>query len=597
VSALPPEYTEIRPLGEGASGHVTLARHEPTGTLVAVKHLAPALAADPSFRERFRAEAVTLHTLRDPNIVSFFEYVEDGGEAVMIMELVEGVALRALLDRGTGEPEAALSVLKGSLLALDRAHQAGVVHRDYKPENVIVDSTGTSRLLDFGVAVAAGEATWRGGTPLYMAPEAWTVGAVAPSVDVYAATAVFFESVTGHPPFSGGDVDAVRVQHLSAPVPDGDAPEPVRELVRTGLAKSPGDRYPSAAVFLVALEDAAVAGYGADWERRGRRALAAGVGALAALWPLAAAAAVGGAAIAEVGSAGLGGAGGAGAAGGGGGRSRGRRHAAAGAAAVLAALGGIGGGLALSGTGPFHSGGSTTPPHVALGSPSPEAGAASPTSAPTATPMPSPTPAPTPSPSPTSTPTATPTPTPKPKPTNTPSATPAPAMQVVSASLCFYLLPGSSCVTAPTAASFGGGDATCMPGAAPGYTCRFRIVFTFNPGHAPGTLSWHFTTAIYQTNGSVAGGTCPASIVPANAAYNNNGATYSVAAGATTLVLDYATDPAVEVLVLSVQPQRPSAATRTYSTATVIVDTVNGGRTYLSSGTAPVFTSQSGQCP
>ena len=87
------------------------------------------------------------------------------------------------------------------------------------------------------------------------------------------------------------------------------------------------------------------------------------------------------------------------------------------------------------------------------------------------------------------------------------------------------------------------------------------------------------------------------SIVPANAAYNNNGATYSVAAGATTLVLDYATDPAVEVLVLSVQPQRPSAATRTYSTATVIVDTVNGGRTYLSSGTAPVFTSQSGQCP
>ena len=595
MSALPPEYTEIRTLGEGASGHVTLARHEPTGTLVAVKHLAPALAADPSFRERFRAEAVTLHTLRHPNIVSFFEYIEDRGEAVMVMELVEGVALRALLERGAGEPEAALSVLKGSLLALDRAHQAGVVHRDYKPENVIVDSTGTSRLLDFGVAVAAGEATWRGGTPLYMAPEAWTVGAVTPSVDVYAATAVFFESVTGHPPFSGGDVDAVRVQHLSAPVPDGDAPEPVRELVRTGLAKSPGDRYPSAALFLVAFEDAAVAGYGADWERRGRRALAAGVGALAARWPLAAAAAVGGAAGAAVGSAGRGGAGGAGAAGGAaasggrGGASRGRRLAAAAAAAVVAALGGIGGGLALSGTGPFHSGGSATPPPVALGSPSPEAGAASPTPGPTATPMPSPTPSPTPTPTPTATPTPAATATPR------PTATPVPALQVVSVSLCFYNVPNPTPASTCHSSTPGTGDATCVQSPPSSnvvtYSCPFRAVFTFNPGHLAGTFTWHLGATLYTVNPP-----CGAPYTTPNGLYNNSGGRYPVGSGATTLVLDYATSTGEALLLGGNEPQSPQSVSKNVSTATAIVDTVDGRPSTVVSGPAPVYYSAPGQC-
>jgi serine/threonine-protein kinase len=588
VSALPPEYTEIRTLGEGASGHVTLARHEPTGTLVAVKHLAPALAADPSFRERFRAEAVTLHTLRHPNVVSFFEYVEDGGEAVMIMELVEGVALRALLDRGAGEPEAALSVLKGSLLGLDRAHQAGVVHRDYKPENVIVDSTGTSRLLDFGVAVAAGEATWRGGTPLYMAPEAWTVGAIDPSVDVYAATAVFFECVTGQPPFTGADLDAVRVQHLTEPVPDEAAPEPVRELVRTGLAKSPADRYASAAVFLDALEEAAVAGYGADWERRGRRALAVGVGALAALWPLAAAAAVGGGAIAEVGTAGLGGTGAPGGAavrGGGRRRSRGRRLAASGAAAVLVALGGIGGGLALSGTGPFHSGGSAVPPPVALGSPSPEAGAASPTPGPTATSMPTSTPASS------ATPTSPPAPTPTAKPSPTPTATPTPALQVVSVSLCFYSQQTpASCLFMPSADP---NDSTCVPSptGGPPYTCPFRAIFTFNPVHRAGTFTWHFTSTIYPV-----GGPCPAAGAGPQVAdvYNNNNAAYSVAANTASLTLDY-NQSKTESVSLRVQPQRPSATS--YSYATVLVDTVNTQPTRITSGTGPLYTAQAGQCP
>ncbi|HET9050272.1 MAG TPA: serine/threonine-protein kinase, partial [Candidatus Dormibacteraeota bacterium] len=170
MSALPGEYTELRTLGQGASGRVTLARHEPSGVLVAVKHLALRLHADPSFRELFRAEAVTLHTLRHPNIVGLFEYIEDVDESVLVMELVEGVALTRVLESGAASPEAALSILEGSLLGLEAAHQAGIVHRDYKPDNVLVDSAGTSRLLDFGVAVGAGQATWRAGTPVYMAP-------------------------------------------------------------------------------------------------------------------------------------------------------------------------------------------------------------------------------------------------------------------------------------------------------------------------------------------------------------------------------------------------------------------------------------------
>src|SRR5690606_15064670 len=159
--------------------------------------------------------------------------------AAIVMEFVDGVTLRALLDHsGAMRPEAALVVLKGSLLGLAAAHEAGVVHRDYKPENVLVPDDGTSKLADFGVAVPVGPAGFAG-TPAYMAPEQWEAGAVTTATDVYAATVVFFECLTGSKPYQATTPDEWAQAHRTAPVPEDAVPDPVRGLVARGMAKTP----------------------------------------------------------------------------------------------------------------------------------------------------------------------------------------------------------------------------------------------------------------------------------------------------------------------------------------------------------------------
>ncbi|MFI6298900.1 serine/threonine-protein kinase [Nonomuraea sp. NPDC050790] len=282
-----PGYTEIRQLGTGGSGRVVLAVHDDTGVKVAIKYLADRLRQDPAALARFQSEARLLTTLRDQHIATMWEYIQEPAGAAIVMELVNGVSLRALLrENGTTSPEAALVVLKGSLLGLARAHAIGLVHRDYKPENVIVREDGASKLVDFGIAVREGTAAHPEGTPPYMAPEMWAGGPASPATDVYAATAVFFECLTGHRPYRSTEPSVLGYQHLHAPIPVHDAPEPVRELVTRGMAKHPDQRPASATDFVAELEEAARAGYGEDWEERGKRRLAALVALLATLWPV-----------------------------------------------------------------------------------------------------------------------------------------------------------------------------------------------------------------------------------------------------------------------------------------------------------------------
>ncbi|MEV6950605.1 serine/threonine-protein kinase [Streptomyces sp. NPDC051183] len=278
-----PGYTHIRELGSGGSGRVVLAVHDGTGTAVAVKYLSDRMLQDPAFVREFRAEARLLGGLRSPYVVGLYEYVEAPGGAAIVMELVDGISLRALLKQsGQAAPEAALVVLKGSLLGLAAAHRAGVVHRDYKPENVLVAADGSSKLVDFGIAAGRGTTPGVAGTPAYMAPEQWQGRPASPAADVYAATATFFECLTGRKPYDGENFAELAVQHIEAPVPETEAPEPVRPLIRRGLAKAPEQRPENADAFVAELEGVALAAYGPQWEERGQRKLAA----LAALLPL-----------------------------------------------------------------------------------------------------------------------------------------------------------------------------------------------------------------------------------------------------------------------------------------------------------------------
>ncbi|MFD8595675.1 protein kinase [Kitasatospora sp. NPDC059646] len=286
-----PDYAHRRELGTGASGRVVLAHHLPTGTPVAIKYL---LGHHPD-QAAFRVEAELLAALDSPHVTRLHEYVESPHGAAIVMELVDGVSLRELLkaEGGTG-PEAALAVLKGSLLGLAAAHRAGVVHRDYKPGNVLVTRDGTSKLVDFGIAVRTGTAGAVAGTPAYMAPEQWAGKPASPATDVYAATATFFECLTGAKPYAGTTLMELAVQHTEAEIPATQAPEALRPLIRAGLAKSPDQRPVGAEALIGELEAAAGAAYGADWEERGRRRLAALVALLPLLLPSAGDPAIGG---------------------------------------------------------------------------------------------------------------------------------------------------------------------------------------------------------------------------------------------------------------------------------------------------------------
>ncbi|WP_062435189.1 serine/threonine-protein kinase [Herbidospora daliensis] len=285
-----PGYTELRELGTGAAGQVVLARHDADGTLVAIKYLSQELRADLNFIARFRHEARLLALMdRNPHAARFYEYVEQPHGAAIVMELVDGVSLRAMIrSEGPTGPEAALAVLKGSLIGLAIAHDMGVVHRDFKPENVMVDGDGHSKLVDFGIAARAGEGMPASGTPSYMAPEQWAGAPAGPTTDVYAATVVFFECLTGQRPFQAGNLAALAHQHQAAPVPLDQIQPQLRGLIERGMSKHPQERPASAHAFLQELESVALETYGPQWEERGRRRLAALAGLLAAFFPLAA---------------------------------------------------------------------------------------------------------------------------------------------------------------------------------------------------------------------------------------------------------------------------------------------------------------------
>ncbi|MCD0449654.1 serine/threonine protein kinase [Actinocorallia sp. API 0066] len=274
-----PGYEENRELGKGSQGRVVLAEREIDGELVAIKYLAPD-ALETTEGAQFRQEAQILASLETPYIAKLHEFMESpDGSAAIVMEYVPGATLRKVLDSSPEglKPQSALLILKGSLQGLSAAHSRGLVHRDYKPRNILVsDETGESKLIDFGIAVLAGE-SGRIGTPAYMAPEQWRGGPASPATDVYAATCVFFECVTGHRPYTTrttrSGTGTLEAQHTRARIPTRRIPRPLRSLVTVGMAKTPASRPTDADAFLERLEIVATAAYGPDWEKVGRAGL------------------------------------------------------------------------------------------------------------------------------------------------------------------------------------------------------------------------------------------------------------------------------------------------------------------------------------
>ena len=279
-------YTEVRRLGGGTNGRVVLARADWSGALVAIRYLPARLFVDRRRTAAFRADLAAFRRLRDLRVARIRYYAEDprvarldrevpaGDGAAVVTDAVDGVALsRMLHGRRTLPAQAALAVLKQSLLALASVHALGLVYRDYKPSRLVVGGRGSAKLLDAGIAVLSPDGG-PPGQPAYRAPELWRGGHPSPVTDVYAASCVFFECLVGERPYRAVELFSLMGGHTVGPVPVHEVPELLRPLLLLGMAKDPASR-PSAVELVAHLNTVASRAYGPRWEWAGLAELAA----------------------------------------------------------------------------------------------------------------------------------------------------------------------------------------------------------------------------------------------------------------------------------------------------------------------------------
>ena len=258
-------------IGTGGMADVYVAQDLRLNRQVAVKILRSDLARDPSFVTRFNKEALAVAALNHPGIVSVYDSGKEdtpgGPMPYMVMEYVEGNTLRDIIHRGERFPlQRAVEIVEGILIALQYSHKSGIVHRDIKPGNIMITDSGAVKVMDFGIARALSDSgatmtsTWNiVGTAQYLSPEQATGSAADARSDLYSVGCLFYELVSGKPPFTGDTPVAIAYQHVSAPL------VPVTEVESTldpalnnffsvALAKDPNERYQSANAMLKDLK-------------------------------------------------------------------------------------------------------------------------------------------------------------------------------------------------------------------------------------------------------------------------------------------------------------------------------------------------------
>src|ERR671937_924900 len=265
---LPHRYRDPKRIGHGGMGEIYAATDESLGRAVAIKVLHDRFAADESVRRRFMREALaSARVSGEPNTVTIFDVGEWHGRPLIVMEYLSGGTLdERIADDGPQPVERALRWLEQAAEALDNAHRHGVVHRDVKPGNLLLDREDNVHVADFGIASAAGmdSLTATGtilGTAGYLSPEQAQGRRATSASDLYGLGVVAFELLTGDRPFRRESLTAEAAAHVNEPVPSASQrrpglPREVDLVFQKALAKRPQHRYSSARAFVEALEEA-----------------------------------------------------------------------------------------------------------------------------------------------------------------------------------------------------------------------------------------------------------------------------------------------------------------------------------------------------
>lgn len=262
-SALEAEYKDLSELGRGGMAIVYKARERALDREVAIKVLPFTLAFDQSFVERFMREARTAASLEHPHIIPIHRVGQSAQVTYFVMKLLRGQSLSdRLLEKGPLSPQETRRVLAETASALGYAHQHGVVHRDIKPDNILLDESGRCVVTDFGIARSGSQSklTATGtsvGTPRYMSPEQARAKDVDGRSDIYSLGIVGYECLTGRPPFDGEEMMAILMAHISQPLPRPELASPeaasVYAIIERMLAKTPEERFQSAEEVVAAL--------------------------------------------------------------------------------------------------------------------------------------------------------------------------------------------------------------------------------------------------------------------------------------------------------------------------------------------------------